>query len=190
MNYRYQPTCQIPLDILDQRLTEMFGPRHVGSYVEFGGHDGWHWSCTWGLAKAGWRGLLAEPLPELFEQCRLTYADCPQVTVERCAISDRDGELELGVGEYGAEQGAAKGKFVAPCWKLDTFLGRHGIEPGFDLLVVDVEGGEEAVLRGFDLPRWSPRMVIMERPPTVAGFVKAGYRIVYSDWINTIFVRP
>ena len=37
---------------------------------------------------------------------------------------------------------------------LDNILKSEGMLPGFELLVVDVEGAEETVFRGFDLERW------------------------------------
>ena len=70
------------------------------------------------------------------------------------------------------------------------------------LLVIDVEGAEAAVLRGFSLARWKPRMLIIELVHThpdlhavSAGdahlqrlIEEAGYSVVYKDSINTVFV--
>ena len=60
----------------------------------------------------------------------------------------------------------------------------------FDLLVIDVEGGEAGVLAGFTLSRWLPKLVIIERPPVPNCFTEAGYKSVFEDWINTVFIRP
>jgi hypothetical protein len=75
---------------------------------------------------------------------------------------------------------------------------------GFDLLVIDVEGHEEAVFDGFDLAVWRPRLLIAElgevdhRVPAPddprwrvhARVVDVGYRVVYQDSINTVYVAP
>jgi hypothetical protein len=53
---------------------------------------------------------------------------------------------------------------------------------GFDFLSIDVEGHEIEVLRGFDLARWQPRLILLE--DHVADLAKhryltaAGYRII------------
>ena len=72
------------------------------------------------------------------------------------------------------------------------------------MLVVDVEGFEESVFRGFDLGRWQPRLVIVELCDVHPDFADnttlvesarrvrstitaAGYVEVYRDQINTVF---
>ncbi len=50
----------------------------------------------------------------------------------------------------------------APQRTLDHFLLAAGVPPGFELLVVDVEGLEWEVLLGFSALRWRPRVVIVE----------------------------
>ena len=86
---------------------------------------------------------------------------------------------------------------------LDVLLAEHGIAPGFELLIVDVEGVEAEVLRGFDVAHWRPVMMVWELTDTHpdlrlrrtdsiqvgAALVAHGYRIAYKDAINTVFVR-
>jgi hypothetical protein len=78
---------------------------------------------------------------------------------------------------------------------------RVGARP-IDLVVIDVEGAEAAVLRGFSLARWRPRMLIIELVHTHPDLhsVSAGdahlqrlieearYSVVYKDSVNTVFV--
>jgi FkbM family methyltransferase len=191
LNYRYQPTCQILPAVLDKLYTDAFGPaKRDGTFVEVGAHDGWHWSNTWGLANMGWRGVFVEPVPELFEACRLTHRNHNAVFVHG-AIGDCDGVATLGMGAYGAERGSPEQPFTIEQFALNTLLSRiPAVQPGFELLVIDVEGGEQAVLDGFDVALWRPKMVIIERPPVPNKFLDTGYRMVHTDWINTIYVRP
>jgi hypothetical protein len=86
---------------------------------------------------------------------------------------------------------------------LDHLLESADIPPGFDVLVVDVEGLEPAVFAGFTLSKWRPQMMIVElvdthpeltatrRPDATLGrsLAGAGYSVVYKDAINTVFVR-
>jgi hypothetical protein len=90
---------------------------------------------------------------------------------------------------------------------LNSILEDNACPPGFDVLVVDVEGFEESVFRSFDIKRWRPRMMIVELCDvhqefsgseellSSAGRVRSqilahGYLEVYRDSINTIFAVP
>jgi FkbM family methyltransferase len=85
---------------------------------------------------------------------------------------------------------------------LNSFLVEKMIPSHFDLLVVDVEGMEASVFAGFDVSRWQPKMLIVElcdNHPDLQRIAKtdrslyinileSGYRVVYKDSINTVFV--
>lgn len=193
MNYQYQPTCQIPPQTLDLIYTNAFGVKTDGWLVEIGANDGWHWSCTWGLSKAGWHALYVEPVPELFEECVKTYGDCPNVTVEHCCAGSKDGEVDMGMGLYGASSCPDyinfDRKIKARQYLLDHLLEMHNVPKGFDLLLIDVEGSEEDVLAGFSCALWQPKLVIIERPKEPNQFTVLGYKNVYQDWINTVYQR-
>ena len=216
------PTCQIPN--LATLLEEVFPGLAAGTFVEIGAHDGFSYSNTWGLARAGWRGVYVEPVGELLERCRAEHAG------ERCsfhelAIGDHEGELELELGDVFTTASPAMAALFrvlewsrdamsgarrrVPMATLDRLLEREGIAPGFELLVVDVEGWEPQVMAGFDLRRWRPRMVIVEIPDLHAdfydaaaaelrvgfravreAFAAAGYEILFRDAINTVYRSP
>ena len=65
---------------------------------------------------------------------------------------------------------------------LDSVLEQAGAPEGFDFLSVDVEGHEIEVLRGFDIARWRPQLILLE--DHVGDLSKhrylksAGYRII------------
>jgi hypothetical protein len=72
-------------------------------------------------------------------------------------------------------------------------------KPGFDLLKVDVEGAEAAVLGSADLRVWRPRVIVVEATvplttqpshqkwePYVLG---AGYRLALFDGLNRFYAR-
>lgn len=189
MNYEYQPTCQVPPAILDGFYSEAFGVKDDGVLVEVGAHDGWHWSCTWGLAKRGWKSLYVEPVRELFEQCKETHRLHPNASVINCCAGADRRDILIGMGEYGASIEAKTGLFQVHQRTLDDILESNGIPPGFDLLVIDVEGYEQSVLDGFSVEKWHPKMIIIERPPVPNKILGFGYNKVYEDWINTIYVK-
>lgn len=190
MNYEFQPTCQIPIEELDEIYLKAFGFKSNGCFVEIGAHDGWHWSCTWGLAEIGWQGFYIEPVQQLFEECILTNKGRLNIDVIRCCIGEYDGVAKLGVMEYGSSLLEKNDVFEVTQLKLDTFLETRHIPIGFDLLVVDVEGAEDKVMAGFDVKKWKPKLVIIERPPVPNIFLDNDYNKVFEDWINTIYVKP
>jgi hypothetical protein len=74
---------------------------------------------------------------------------------------------------------------------LDAILEEVGA-PAPDFVAIDVEGHERSVLRGFDLARWRPRVVLLVRkgafPPARIAFhmARSGYtfglRTGTTDW--------
>lgn len=86
---------------------------------------------------------------------------------------------------------------------LDNILEREEVPSSFEVLTVDVEGMETAVFAGLTLNKWKPKMLIVELADfhpdlktnqtesfQLAGDItKQGYRVIYKDHINTIFVR-
>lgn len=189
MNYEYQPTCQIPPETLDKIYMDAFGFKRNGTFVEVGAHDGWHWSCSWGLAEIGWTGLYCEPVRSLYEQCLKTNENRDKVTTLHCCIGKTNGVATLGMAEYGASAESEKDRFTVDQFTLDHVLDDMGIPEKFDLLVIDVEGSEADVLEGFDWKKWLPKLIIVERPQEAFNQLLTHYDKVYEDWINTIYQR-
>lgn len=216
--YPQQPDCQIQW--LAHLYSLFIGEREYGTFVEIGANDGVLVSNTWGLAERHWQGLMVEPVPTLAQACRKNHRRHPAVTVVETAIGDgSQSEITLSVaGAYTTANPEQKREYsavsstsyeltgreiVVPATTLDNLLETRDLSPGFDVLVVDVEGFESAVFSGFTLSRWRPRMMIVELADTHPYFsatrdadaslgmsiTAAGYAIVYKDAINTVFVR-
>ena len=47
------------------------------------------------LIRGGWRGLLVEPVPDMFAALQNTYKNQPQITLVKCAIGSHDGTMQL-----------------------------------------------------------------------------------------------
>lgn len=217
--YNPPTTCQVPN--LSGKWEALFGKRHDGIFVEVGAYDGESYSNTSCLADVGWGGLYIEPVPEFAEKCRQRHAANHKVTVIEMAASDVAGEADLHIGDtlttlseaqvadYN-QIGWAKGLHQGQSRKvaterLDVILDKAAIEPGFDLLVVDVEGLEAQVFAGFTIERWRPKVVLVEledehpdfrdNERVRAGAIgvrrkleQAGYKIYYRDIINSVYV--
>lgn len=149
-----------------------------GFFVEAGANDGHRQSNTYFLERfRGWRGLLVEPIPELYERCarerpRSQCVNCALVdhTQAESTITLRYDDLGSHVlGEY--ERGDVPG---STCWgwdqaydvtvktrTLDCLLDEMHA-PQIDFLSLDVEGYEEVVLAGLDLDLHLPRLILIE----------------------------
>jgi FkbM family methyltransferase len=217
----YQPHADCQVRGLDAIYNAAFGHLKNGVFVEVGAYDGQAFSNTCFLADLGWRGVYVEPIPDYAAACTERHRRNPAVTVVNTAVGGAAGSTELHVAGalttknddvYSAyhhipwAKGALSNRTVrAPVTTLDRLLEEHGIPAGFELLVVDVEGGEPEVFAGFDLARWKPRMLIVELADHHPDFIaiesirgpaagvrrqtlEAGYTEVYVDAINTVFL--
>lgn len=210
-------SCQVPG--LTKLLEKHLGDLETGRYVEVGAFDGMNWSNTHLLAKSGWTGIAIEPNPFHFGKLESNLRDL-DVTCIQLAIGDHSGEGELYLAgslstlddeqvEVYRKVGWSKYLFPdnLPTYTvrirtLDYILEKHKWEPDFELISIDVEGAELDVLRGFDLDRWRPKLMIIETyemSPTRSLARNAekigkildlyGYRSVQADTINTVYVR-
>ena len=209
MRYTPRADCQIPglADIYAEHL-----PEALGRFVEVGASEGVAVSNTVFLAEAGWTGLYVEPHPVAVKLCVQNHAQHPNIVVANTAISSYSGEADLfDIGECSTLVwdksaidwgGSPQKKFRVRVTTLDLLLDGLRWEPGFELLVIDVEQSELKVLSGFDIRRWQPRLVIIEAhekdnapernckaAPINAWFDRYGYRKIYADHINSVFVR-
>ncbi|MBV8165594.1 MAG: FkbM family methyltransferase, partial [Alphaproteobacteria bacterium] len=201
--FNSDPSCQLPvLSPLYQAIL----PAEPGWFVEIGAYDGVTFSNTSGLAGAGWHGLYVEPHRVYFELCRKHHARNAGVRFENCAVGRTAGEGVF--RDAGAMSTVSTDRPSADAAdepvsivRLETLLAKHGVPPGFELLVVDVEGHEEQVFDSFDLAAWRPRALIVEQgdldlsTPAPSDprwrvhrrLIEHTYRVVYQDNINTIY---
>ena len=78
--------------------------------------------------------------------------------------------------------------------RLDTILTQHAPDLGeIDVLSVDVEGWELNVMRGIDLAKYRPKVVILENLFTDARYVSFMCDVGYVFWqhidLNDVYVR-
>lgn len=217
--YRPSPSCQVPE--LGEKWEAIFGQRTQGFFVEVGAYDGESYSNTSCLADVGWSGLYIEPISEFADRCSRRHRNNSGVQVINCAASDEVENVKIFLGDIlttvvdeqvaayekiswatGLHKGEMREVSAAP---LDMILDRHNVTPRFDLLVIDVEGAEEKVMRGFSLQRWLPKAILIEledehpdfrdnaRVVQSVGRVRAlienaGYSLAFKDHINSLYV--
>jgi FkbM family methyltransferase len=159
---------------MDRHLEQLVPPR-PGVFVEAGAHDGYTQSNSYYLERfLGWRGLLVEPVPELFEKARRRR---PRSIVKQAALvaPEQDGtevilhfgDLASTVGEPDHARGGLENAGRSPYdvtvrgRTLSGLLDDSGL-PRPDLIVLDVEGEELAALHGLDLDRHAPALLLVE----------------------------
>ena len=179
---------------------QYLGFSHEGYFVEIGANDPVNGSQTWLLEKIGWSGVLVEPLPAKAELIR---AQRPRSYLFVGAATDpaKVGELVLYVGEFDALSTTAKdpgrydpayaGEIRVPAKTMDHILEQAGAGK-IDFLSLDTEGTELDVLRGLDLTRWQPRLILMEdvviRLDKHRYLEQNGYRLVKRTTLNNWYV--
>jgi len=178
------PLTDGQIETLADIYLEYLGEKTDGYFVEAGAFDGFHWSNTQMLAALGWRGLLIEPHPVYYEQCRERYADNDKVRVLNCAVGCYNGP---GLLYTGGSLSTLEKQTVDIYSKVPTLQssGLNGVDyvhcevrtlqqilldefGGYmevsmiDVLSLDVEGGEIAALSGLNVRDWRPQLAIVE----------------------------
>jgi FkbM family methyltransferase len=218
INYLPDASCQIPN--LGEILGTYLGYKCDGIFVEVGAFDGQSVSNSSFVADLGWRGVYIEPVPAFAEACRNRHRGNAKVSVVQCAVGALERLTRLKVGGVlttaDADMAYAYNQIdwarnlqsnviiEVPQVRLETILRKENIPPRFDLLIVDVEGGEENVFDSFSLSGWRPRMLIVELEDTHPSFrgypsiverakrlraniLKQQYKQIFQNEINTIF---
>ena len=177
-----------------------------GFFIEAGAFDGYECSVTYALEAVGWEGLLVEPIPQRAHQCATRR---PHSRVVNAVLSNQGGgagefwvvdDAYGGMLSYSKATGAhlkmvgalPKSAISVPRTTLNELLADHHGE--IDLVVLDVEGAELDVLQGFDLPRFRPRLLLVEEnadiKSAVQNFMQAhGYRNPGSLASDGIYIR-
>lgn len=157
-------------------IWELLDRQTRGFYVEVGAFDGKSFSVSYAFDAMGWDGLLIEAIPQRAEQCK---ANRPDARVVHAALGEHHGgtvKFHVTADAWGgmlsfldphsdhARQAAASGTQVTavdvPKMSMNELLKDH--TGPVDVAVIDVEGGEVEVLKGFNLKHFKPRVLLIE----------------------------
>lgn len=184
--------------------------KHVpsGRYIDVGAQDPIIDSVSKAFYEHGWRGFHVEPVPRYAEMLRRDRHD---ETVLQLALSDRPGTLELNVFEdtglstaikkfadsHHAQHGLAHHTIAIPMVPMREAFASLAGQP-VHWLKIDVEGLEEAVLRGWDSEALRPWIIVIEATVPMSTEVRyqgaedillaARYEFVYFDGLNRFYV--
>ena len=188
---------------LSQWILDQFAREYLGWAVDVGASDGVSVNTTWALEKHHrWNVLSVEPNPDYIPQLTKERA-----LVEQCACDCESGEATFHVHEQNPEAFSSLRPHVRPDmhpggdmrWRkitvkvrtLDQLLEKWQF-PRLDALCVDTEGTELDVLKGCDLARWKPKVVVTEcwdRVGPIDPYLESfGYQKRARNVHNDIFV--
>lgn len=160
---------KMALSDLDDKLAPFLNFKG-GVFIEAGANDGVSQSNTYYLEKArGWRGVLVEPVPRLFEKCKNNRK---KSVVYNCALvsPEEEGDIvnicESGdrglLSKISENNNRLDGVVTAVCGRtLTSVLSEVRLER-IDFFSLDVEGYELSVLKGFDFSKVTPRFILVE----------------------------
>lgn len=195
----------------DLFLAAYFGDQDEGVYVDVGAFHPRQGSNTQLLHERGWRGINVDPTPG---SMRLFHRLRPRDLNLELAISDQPGPLQLHSWGLHAEntlapdQVRAATEALGPAHEIVEVETRTLTEvldasdlrdAEVDLLTIDAEGHDAAVLRSLDWARYRPRIVLCEcfaldleallASEIHALLTKQGYRLVSWHRPSAIFER-
>lgn len=160
--------------LAEQRLVELFfGESGDGYFIEVGANEPTQTSQTWQtwhLERKGWHGILIEPIAELCDQLR-SQRPHSVVVQAACGAPEQRGAATLHVAE-GLTRSTLERNTVAlnvnftrtetvAVKTLDDIL-EELQPPQVDFVSLDVEGLQLNVLRGFNLQKYHPRLLLVE----------------------------
>lgn len=177
-----------------------FDCRPAGFFVEVGANDPNEFSQTWFLEQKGWQGILIEPQPDCCERLRQARKNSRVVQLA-CSAPDKRGEamfhfatgsafssLEKHVDDPEVEYERSERVQVVT---LDDVLAQAG-NPAVDFVSIDTEGTELDVLRGFDLARHRPSLILLEDKVHSLDkhlhLKRVGYKLVRRTSVNNWYV--
>jgi FkbM family methyltransferase len=156
-------------------IRDFFQDRRGGFYLDVGCAGPVKESNTYYVEKhLGWTGIGVDALEEFAPEWAKMR---PNSRFLRHLVSDRSGGTEKFYKSYGrgissTNQDWARGKafgedfpteeIQAETISLDDLLDREGVTK-IDLLSMDIEGHESKALAGFDIERFKPELVVIEK---------------------------
>lgn len=187
----------------DVMLRRAFPEIQNGFYIDVGANDPQCDSTTRYFYESGWRGINIEPAEQYL---KLLEAARPEDVNLGVACGARNGVgtlhvipdtgLSTMVPEY-ADGAKAAGHVISEVAevrvvRLESIIQQHARERDIDFLKINVQGSELEVLRGINLKRYRPKVIVVEHskgPDYNSQLLDAGYFYVWFDGLNRVYVK-
>jgi FkbM family methyltransferase len=185
-----------------------FKSKKMGFFVEVGAYDGVTFSNTLAFEEIGWKGILIEANPDASELCRKNRPASVVVNAavglpgkkDTIAFNLAEGAEMLSFVEAGDDhfkrirkQGGTLKQVEIPFLSLNQVLDQFQVEE-IDFVTIDVEGGELEVLKGFDIKKYKPELLMIEnnnaRDQSLKSYLEdQTYQLAKRIECNEIYVR-
>jgi FkbM family methyltransferase len=195
---------------IDERLAALLGDG--GFFVEAGANDGFQQSNTYYLERFhGWRGILIEPIPELYAEAVDERPASRVVNAALVSPEDAGGTIQMRFGGLMSIVAGSRGsrhtdlEYLEGGFALEAEKASYDVQvpartlseildevkpPKIDLLSLDVEGFEPQALAGLDFDRHAPDHMLVEVHEGEAGIPKLGDelgdRYELLEWLSPI----
>lgn len=188
---------------LSAMILEHFPQDYLGYALDIGASDGVSVNTTYQMEKAHrWTVLCVEPNPQFWPRLRELRAFCAWCAVDAEPGTEVPFQIHLENPEaYSALRpshpehpvGAGWAEIKVPVKTIDQVLAEAEF-PQLDALCIDVEGTEIAALKGCDLQKWQPKVIVAEawedRIPALDEYlVPRGYMPVRQFIDNRLYAR-
>lgn len=188
-----------------------FYPTTDRIFLDVGAFDGIGFSNSRLLFEKGWSGVCIEPVLKNYAKLESLYKNTNVITIQ-AAASDYKGELVLNVAtipwaeDWGSDVSSPSDdavqrwsdyiweKEVVTATTINTILEDNNVKR-VDFVSIDVEGFEIMVLRGFDLQKYTPSLLVIEystlreRQELITYMNSHGYISWIDNWQDIFFIR-
>jgi len=187
---------------------------YKGTMVEVGAGPTTFYSMSKHFRDNGWRAICVEPIPKFYEmhkkegnevyRCACSFEDKDNVNFEIATTGtwseDVEGisfsSLRVKNSHIDANQGMASNMKIenikVKVMKLDTLLESINVDK-LDFVSVDTEGWELEVMRGFNVNKYQPKIILLENVAQSKEYVdymqNIGYELDKSIEYNYIFKK-
>ena len=206
MSYLPSTSCGEIGKILHIILNNILTFKNDGVFIEIGANDGKTGSFTYNLAEIGWYGINFEPVPRIYDLCCENHKHHKNVKNINIAIGESRSKVNiLDAGTLSSiDKDTIEVYSTTPQFsrhinnnnkyhtiKVETlnYMLEENQVSNIDLLVLDVEGYEENVLKGFSIEKYSPSIFIIEigdqHPDFVNNKVMMNKYKILRDYFKT-----
>jgi FkbM family methyltransferase len=168
---------------------------HKGFFIDIGAHHPVTTSNTWHFYRRGWHGINVDATPGSMNVFR--WLRPRDTNLECCVVPESSGDvtffcfdnpllntLDETTANETLRTKAAKlvSRVRVPTLTLTELCRRYGPKGGnFDLLSIDIEGVDEAVLRTHDWLSFRPRILVFERHGAGLGCLNEDSLIAFIE---------
>lgn len=202
----------------DYLLWQYFGFKKNGLYIDIGAFDGIHFSNTYSFDIQGWRGVCVEPNPIFFQY--LAKSRPNSICLQYACVSDKTKtEANLFSEEMGllsttnktpAYESFVEGRYkkrglsfggltlvTVPAVTINEVIAQYiPKNTAIDIVSIDVEGAEMDVLKGFDVNRGNPGIIVIEsnhpqQTEEIVSYMATTHQYIYAGKLveNLFFVK-